>query len=495
MPETETLEDHLRRVTRNFSSRLSEDEVFALGCQLARELVRAHGETPPRHPALEPSAISIVAGEPRLDGVSQAGSVAEDIFLLGALLYGLATGSRPDVSWRLDAPPSPALSSLARRATLSGLLAPRRADRFASAQEALAALESARAPSVEEGSRWTVFRGDAARRGAAPGADAARFVPEWNARIGAVESSPVLTGTMVLAATGDGRLVFLDRKSGRSLHELRLGTAIESTPAISAGILHVGTDDGDLVGVDVAQGTERYRVKLGQLVRSSPLVVGNRLFVGVVLSKTAGLFMAADPAQGPTSWSRKLGAVFSSPAHAATRVLVGSDDGSLYAFHPDTGAPVWSAALGGKVRATPAVTEELAVVGSFAGRLAGVRLESGTPAWTAELGHPIYSSACLAGGLAVVGCNEGHVHGVNLATGAPAFQAQTRGPVISSAVASGGSFLVGSTDGSLYLLASDGRILHSAALSSSQIHSSPAVDQEQVFVGSADGLHALRLVP
>jgi len=495
MPDSETLEDHLRRVTRNFTSRLSEDEVFALGCQLAQELVRAHGETPPRHPALDPSAIPMVGGVPRLEGSSPGSSAAEDVFLMGALLYGLATGSRPDVSWRLDPPPSPALSSLARRATLSGLVAPRRANRFGSAQEALSALEDARLPSPEGASPWTVFRGDRARRGAAPGAAATRFVPEWDARIGPVESSPVLTGTMVLAATADGRLVFLDRKNGRPLHELRLGSAVESSPAVAAGVLHVGTDDGELVGVDVSQGTERYRVKLGQLVRSSPLVDGKRVIVGVVLSKTTGLLMAADPAPGPTAWSRKLGAVFSSPAQATSKVLVGSDDGSLHAFHPDTGAPLWAAALGGKVRATPAVTEELAVVGTFGGRLAGVRLENGGLAWTADLGHAIYSSACLANGLAVVGCNEGHVHGVNLATGAPAFEAQTRGPVVSSAVASGACFLVGSTDGALYLLGSDGRILHSAPLSGSPIHSSPAVDQEHVFVGSAEGLHALRLMP
>src|SRR4030067_1070989 len=47
----ETLEDHLRRATRSFTARLPEDEALALGRELALELARAHGETPPRHPA------------------------------------------------------------------------------------------------------------------------------------------------------------------------------------------------------------------------------------------------------------------------------------------------------------------------------------------------------------------------------------------------------------------------------------------------------------
>ena len=43
---SESLEDHLRRATRNFTSRLPEDQVFALGRALAAELARAHAQTP-----------------------------------------------------------------------------------------------------------------------------------------------------------------------------------------------------------------------------------------------------------------------------------------------------------------------------------------------------------------------------------------------------------------------------------------------------------------
>lgn len=491
----ETLEDHLRRVTRNFTLRLPEDDVFALGSHLARELGRAHGETPPRHPGLDPATVAMVNGLPKLEGSSPSGSVAEDLFLLGALLYNLATGSRPDVSWRLDAPPSPALSTLSRRATLQALLSPNRLDRFASAEQALTAIESARTPIVETTPPWPAFRGDSARRGSAPGADASRFVSVWDARIGAVESSPALTASLALVPTSDGRLAFLDRRTGRSLHEMRVGSAVESSPVVFDGAVHLGTDDGELVGVDISQGTERYRVKLGQLVRSSPLAAGGRLFVGVVLNKTAGLLVAFDPAQRRILWSRKFGAVFSSPALAANTLVVGSDDGSLHAVDPETGSLLWSHVVGGKVRATPAATDEVAVAGSFGGLVVGVDLKDGSRVWTAELKHPVYSSACVAAELAVVGCHEGHVHGVLLGTGAPAFQTQTQGPVVSSASASGRRFLLGSTDGVLYLLNTDGRVLHSASLSKTPIHSSPALDGEHLFLASGDGVHALRLLP
>ena len=92
--ESETLEDHVRRVTRNFTSVVPEDQVLALGRDLARELARAHAESPPRHPDLEPRAIAMDGGVPRLTGGTAEGDAAEDLFRLGALLSALGTFSR-----------------------------------------------------------------------------------------------------------------------------------------------------------------------------------------------------------------------------------------------------------------------------------------------------------------------------------------------------------------------------------------------------------------
>ena len=107
--ENENLEDHLRRATRNFSARLPEERAVTLAAELARELARAHAEAPPRHPDLDPATVVIVDGHPRLEGAvseTPAPDTAEDLFRLGGVLYFIATGERPDVSWRLDGPPA-----------------------------------------------------------------------------------------------------------------------------------------------------------------------------------------------------------------------------------------------------------------------------------------------------------------------------------------------------------------------------------------------------
>src|SRR5262249_59275840 len=111
--DQETLADQLRRATRNFTARLPEDRVFAIGHALAVELARAHAEQPARHPSLEPDEIPIAAdGTPGLPGGASTGEATEDLFRLGCLLSALALGAPAEVSWRLDGPPPVAASPL-----------------------------------------------------------------------------------------------------------------------------------------------------------------------------------------------------------------------------------------------------------------------------------------------------------------------------------------------------------------------------------------------
>jgi outer membrane protein assembly factor BamB len=492
--ERETLEDHLRKATRRSTTRLPEDRVFALGRDLARELAAAHAETPPRHPSLEPADIAMADGAPRL-GAGLPGDEGEDIFRLGALLTGLALGRPAVPAWRLDGPPRVEVSTVRRRAILSGLASPRRADRYATAADALAALESALSAADAPAPSWPMFRGDAGRSGARPATTAAREVRHcWLARVGAVAASPVIAGDLVIAVTSEGVLCFVDRPTGRLLEKVRVGSAVESSPAVAAGVIHVGTDDGTMVGIGLADGRERYRTKVGALVRSSPLAADGLVTVGTVDAGALGVLVALGE-DGRPRWTRRLASVFSSPARAGAAVIVGADDGSVYAFDHATGAPLWSQRIGPKVRATPAVDGDSAYVAAFDGTVAAVRAADGVRRWERALGHAVYSSACLASGIAVFGCHEGHVHGLDMATGAVRFQAETRGPVLASPAAIGARVLASSTDGHLYLLDGSGAVLHRFALPGGATQSSPAAEGDEAFVGGATGLHALGFTP
>src|SRR4029079_14120577 len=177
--DQETLADHLRRATRNFTSRLPEERVFAIGQALAAELVRAHAGAPPRHPHLDPdptpppprhpdlypAVIPMADGAPRLTGGTAAGEASEDLFELGCLLSALALGTPAAPSWLLAGPPAAEVSTVRRRAVLATLAAPRRTDRYASAEEAARELTAATAAGAATAA-WPIFRGDPARTGA-----------------------------------------------------------------------------------------------------------------------------------------------------------------------------------------------------------------------------------------------------------------------------------------------------------------------------------------
>jgi len=492
----ESLEDHLRRATRHFTARLPENEALSLGRDLLRELARAHGESPPRHPEIEPAAIAFIEGRPILEGARAPGEVAEDLLQVGALIHTLLNALPADVSWRLDGPPIAELSSLERRAALAGLTSPRPETRYPSAASAAAALDAALAPAPDAAAPWPLFRGNPGRTGArSADAGVTGLALAWDAALGPVIASPVLTARLAIAACADGRLHFLELASGRRVHEMKLASALESSPALDGTVLHLGTDDGDVVGIDVRDGREAYRFKAGRLVRSSPLVHEGRVFVGLVETNETGALVAIDARKGKPVWKRKLGAVFSSPTLAGSRLLVGSDDGALHALDPERGAVTWSHRLGGRVRSTAAVTGDVAVVSDFEGRVAALRTADGGRLWLRELGQPVYSSAALAGGLAVLGCHDGSVHGLAVATGEPAFRVETRGPVVSSPVALGDRFLVASTDGHMYLVDPAGQVLARTAVAREGVQSSPAADGSLVVLGSGRGLHAFRITP
>ena len=489
--EPETLEDHLRRTTRRAAARMDEERLLALARDLLRELAAAHAETPARHPSFDPADVRMEEGVPRL-GAGGAGDASEDLFQLGALITSLATGTPPDVAWRLDPAPRPELSSVQRRALVAGLAAPRRTDRFASAADALAAAEAALGASASTAAPWPMFRGGPERAGARPAAGAARGLETaWHARVGPVLASPVVAGGVVVAAAADGRVLFLDPGTGRVLESVSVGAAIESSPAVAGDVVWLGTDDGRLVGIGLSDGAVRHRVALGpSMVRSSPLVRDDLVIAGTVDAKGQGALVAR-AADGTPRWTRKLAAVFSSPASAGALVIVGGDDGAAHAIEASSGAPRWSRAIGTKVRATPAVAGDVAYAVSLDGNAVALSVADGAMRWERALGHAVYSSACLAAGLVVFGCHEGHLHGLDAATGEARFETATRGAVLASPVALGARVLVASTDGHAYLLDEAGAVARRLALAGGATQSSFALDGGRAFVGGGEGVHAL----
>jgi outer membrane protein assembly factor BamB len=233
--------------------------------------------------------------------------------------------------------------------------------------------------------------------------------------------------------------------------------------------------------------------------------------------------------------------VRSSAAVANGVLYVGSDDGNLYAFDtrgkqdcsagsPVTCTPLWKATTGGPIWSSPAVAGGIAYVGDsgdgqlYAFDAAGNTNCSGdpktcTPLWTAATGGLLLSlsSPAIANGVAYIGSTDGRLYAFD-ATGdtncsgipktcAPLWTAVTADEIVhSSPAVANGVVYIGSQDHSVYAFDATGDVNCSgapkvctplwSATTGAGISASPVVAYGRVFVGSLDNdVYAFSITP
>ena len=251
---------------------------------------------------------------------------------------------------------------------------------------------------------------------------------------------------------------------------LHTGGPVRSTPAVTASRIFVGSGDSSLYAIDRATGRIAWRFKAGGAVDASPGVAG-----GVVVAATLqGRIFAVDAASGRLRWSLQTGPALplntthaggwdlweSSPAIVGHSVVIGGQDGLVYALDLKTGNIRWRARTGGRVRASPAVSEGIVVVGSWDGRLYALDLATGAERWvhrtvgdTADIARcgydcrAIQGSAAIVGGEVFVGSRDGGLYALDLATGTRRWRVSHRGSwIIGSPSVHDGRVFDGSSD-------------------------------------------------
>jgi len=218
-------------------------------------------------------------------------------------------------------------------------------------------------------------------------------------------------------------------------------------------------------------------------------------------------------AVGGLLWTfRTAGAIRSSPAVAGDLVFVGSADGHLYAVDRSTGRERWRFDAASPILSSPAVARGRVFFQDRAGSVHAVDALSGRQVWHFESGPEMplpwgnegwdyfTSSPVPAGGSLLVGAGDGNLYALDMESGAERWRHTTGGRIRSSPAVADSTAFVGSADGSVYAvdLASgmlrwrfdtEGRSLNSAEFGFDRrtVQSSPAVDDESVYVGARDG--------
>lgn len=170
--------------------------------------------------------------------------------------------------------------------------------------------------------------------------------------------SPVVIGDSVLAVSAEGTVHAVDLATGTPIWTSEApGCDLVARPHVAADGVTVGDGDGVLWTLSLADGSVVHRVELGEPVRAAVAADDGGGAVGTV-DGVVGL----DPDRR-VRWRTDLpGAVDSSPVLVDGLVVVGSNDGRVYALDAPTGQVVSSVRTGGEVLSSPAVVDDTTVV-------------------------------------------------------------------------------------------------------------------------------------
>lgn len=182
-------------------------------------------------------------------------------------------------------------------------------------------------------------RRSAERSGAAFSAGRWAYAPAGGAR---VLSSPVVADGFAVTADLDGHVSALRADTGELVWRVNVGAVVQGTPAVARGRVYVPTLGNRLVALALANGTNLWTADVGGMAVSSPAIVGTDLVLAAGLPRhnlvrldgdTGAIVWVSPPVMDQFSDS--------SPAVAAGLIVVGSNDGHLYAFDAATGAARW----------------------------------------------------------------------------------------------------------------------------------------------------------
>ena len=280
------------------------------------------------------------------------------------------------------------------------------------------------------------------------------------------KSAPTIDGDTVYMGSDHGTMYALDQHTGNvkwehHVHVAPFGKGIFSSPLIYKNTLYFGAYDGNFYALDTASGRPNWIYRDADWIGSSPTVAPDLglIFVGLEfgLIRRRGGLAALDAATGRERWVVRDIADFvhSSPLYCAHHqlVIVGNNDGTVYAFDAKRGSKRWSYKTGGSVKASYAydAVNNIVICGSFDGFVYALDATTGTLQWKFDAHEGIYSTPLIHASTVFVTCLNKKVYALSL-TGEKLWEMSTRGRIFCSPTVADDSLWVGSNDGCLYEL-------------------------------------------
>ncbi|MEF8853297.1 MAG: PQQ-binding-like beta-propeller repeat protein [Haloarculaceae archaeon] len=317
----------------------------------------------------------------------------------------------------------------------------------------------------------TQFRGGLRRQGVYPDrtvptdVETAWTVPEVNTGDHtAAKASPVaLPGgdLLIPGDAGDLCRVTPDGDVAWTADVTDASRGMHGTPAVANGTAYIGAYDGALSAIDLETGDRFWRAALGDAIGSSPAYYDGTVYIAVEYSDPSGAMFAVDAVDGAVEWDdqRVTDHPHSTCAidREAGRLVVGSNDGNLYAWSFPDLEFLWTFETGAAIKGPVAVADGSAFLGSWGERLYRVALEDGSEEWAFDAGNEVMTGPSVeaATGTVYFGDHDGDLYALELASGEETWRFGTEGRLIGCPTVTSEHVLVGSHDTRLYCVEKD----------------------------------------
>ena len=288
-----------------------------------------------------------------------------------------------------------------------------------------------------------------------------------------------------------------------------------SALAIDDGVVYVSTRHGDVLAIDprevdqvawrfAPEKDDRLGGSFGKLAVGEDFVyVGDKGERSGEAGKLYALRKKRDSSSNlrPDEWAKDfVGAIVGGPALANEEglVMVGSDDGTLYAFNT-TGAAIgstWTYPTSDRIWSTPTVANGTVYFGSmdrnvYALSLAEVASQARRLRWKFPTDGAVVAQPLIMDDIVVVGSFDRYLYAIDAATGAQRWKFKGADWFWAGAVTDGDSIYAPTMDGTVHALDREGRPLWlSPFKADSPIVSTPVVvklpDQGDLLVVATD---------
>ncbi len=266
---------------------------------------------------------------------------------------------------------------------------------------------------------------------------------------------------------------------------------VYGTPALYEDTLFVGGYDRVLYAL-TTKGELKWQEPVGGHIVGSPIVVDGVVLVGA----DDGKVYAFEREDQSSRWTFQTGnKVWSSPAVAEGVVYISSLDKNLYALSLEDGSKLWQFATNGAIASTPVYDDGVVYVGSFDGVFYAVNAADGTLRWSFDGANSWYWGEPLVYGDDVYAPSlDGKLYALNKRSGKIRWALTTEGPIVGSPAVIFDMIAVGSDDGRLHIVRmSDGNPVGWCNMQT-ELRSSVVAQDDKVFLGARDkSIRALRI--